>query len=67
MVISVRLISSEKMTEVMLCLIDADRAMSSPRVELWVRDHRATGEVEVVVAVDLDAAHRHRLDAAGRR
>ena len=34
MVISVRLISSEKMQLVSPCLIDADRAMSSPSVEL---------------------------------
>ena len=36
MVISLRLISSEKTTDVMLCLIDADRAMSMPMVELCV-------------------------------
>ena len=36
MVISLRLISSEKMTAVRPCLIAADRAMSSPSVELCV-------------------------------
>ena len=36
MVISVRLISSEKMTAAILCLIAADRTMSSPMVELCV-------------------------------
>ena len=36
MVISVRLISSEKMTLVSWCLIEAARAMSRPSVELWV-------------------------------
>ena len=36
MVISLRLISSEKMQVAMLFLIAADRAMSSPSVELWV-------------------------------
>ena len=36
MVISFRLISSEKMHVAMLCLIAADRAMSSPSVELCV-------------------------------
>ncbi len=36
MVISVRLISREKTQVAMLCLIAADRAMSSPSVELWV-------------------------------
>jgi hypothetical protein len=36
MVISLRLISSEKITDAMLCLIDAARARSSPSVELWV-------------------------------
>ena len=34
MVISLRLISSEKITEVMPCLIDAARAMSSASVDL---------------------------------
>ena len=34
MVISLRLISSEKTTDVMPCLIDADRAMSMPIVDL---------------------------------
>ena len=36
MVISLRLISSENTTDVMPCLIDADRTMSIPIVELWV-------------------------------
>ena len=36
MTISLRLISSENTTDDMLCLIDADRTMSMPSVELWV-------------------------------
>ena len=36
MVISLRLISREKITLVMRCLIAADRQKSSPRVELCV-------------------------------
>ena len=36
MVISLRLISSEKMQVAMLFLMAADRAMSRPSVELWV-------------------------------
>lgn len=36
MVISVRLISSENTAVAMLCLMAAARAMSIPRVELWV-------------------------------
>ena len=36
MVISERLISSEKTAVAILCLIAAARAMSSPIVELWV-------------------------------
>ena len=50
MVISVRLISSEKITLVRPCLIDAARAMSRPRVELWVGIIASTGEVQMVGA-----------------
>ena len=50
------------MTDGMLWLIAADRAMSSPNVELWVGIIDSTGEVEVVLAVDLDTAHRDGLD-----
>ena len=64
MVISLRLISSEKIARRHACLIAADRAMSSPSVELWVGIIAAAGEVELVGVVDLHAAHRHAGDPA---
>ena len=47
--ISVRLISRLKMTEVSPCLIDADRAMSSPSGRL--ADSRARGEDDHLAGV----------------
>ena len=68
MVISLRLISSEKTTDVMSCLIEADRAMSMPMVELCVGIIERPGEVQVRRVLDLHAADRHALDRLdGRR
>ena len=58
MTISVRLISSEKITLVMPCFTEHDRAKSSPSVELWVGIIDRLGQVHVVRVVDLDTAHR---------
>ena len=59
MVISLRLISSEKMQVAMLFLMAARPGDVQPQRRVVGRHHRAAGQVEVVGVVDLDAAHRH--------
>ena len=58
MVISLRLISSEKITLARSCLIGGGAGEVQREGGVVRRHHRAAGQVEVVGVVDLDAADR---------
>ena len=67
MVISFRLISSEKMHRGHAVLDGRRPREVQPQRRVVGRDHRPAGEVEVVGVVDLHATHRHDSRPDGRR
>ena len=64
MVISLRPISREKITDVSPCLMDADRHDVEAERGVVGRDHGRPGQVEVFAVVDLHATNRYRGDRA---